>query len=116
MPFFQKKPVVIEAIQLKQENVKDIWHMLGKDDKVLEDFINIGQINVPALEGIMTASVGDWIIKGAKGEFYPCKPDIFELTYKPLIKGETIFAPEVIKEEEMTFCGFKVPIDSDLLS
>jgi hypothetical protein len=39
---------------------------------------------IATLEGDMTASPGDWIIKGVKGEFYPCKPDIFEATYEPL--------------------------------
>ena len=40
-------------------------------------------IFIPTLEGVMRASVGDWIIKGVNGEFYPCKPDIFEKTYEP---------------------------------
>ena len=40
-------------------------------------------INVPTLEGTMTARIGDWIIRGVKGEVYPCKPDIFEATYEP---------------------------------
>jgi hypothetical protein len=39
-------------------------------------------MNIHTLEGNMIASVGDWIIKGVKGEFYPCKPDIFESTYE----------------------------------
>lgn len=39
---------------------------------------------IKTLEGVMTADKGDWIIKGVKGEFYPCKPDIFEATYEPV--------------------------------
>lgn len=42
------------------------------------------KLSVPTLEGIMTADVGDWIIKGVQGECYPCKPDIFEATYDPV--------------------------------
>jgi hypothetical protein len=43
-----------------------------------------GALIIHTLEGAMTASVGDWIIRGVKGEFYPCKPDIFEATYEPV--------------------------------
>lgn len=39
-------------------------------------------IKIETLEGVMDASIGDWIIKGVNGEFYPCKPDIFEKTYE----------------------------------
>lgn len=42
-----------------------------------------GAISIGTLEGVMTATAGDWIIKGVKGEFYPCKPDIFAATYEP---------------------------------
>jgi hypothetical protein len=42
-----------------------------------------GAMSIDTLEGVMTAQPGDWIIKGVKGEFYPCKPDIFVLTYEP---------------------------------
>lgn len=44
-----------------------------------------GEIDLSTLEGTMRANLGDWIIKGVKGEFYPCKPDIFEATYEPFI-------------------------------
>jgi hypothetical protein len=48
-----------------------------------EDFLHIG-----TLEGVMAAAPGDWIIRGVKGEIYPCKPDIFEATYDALSSGE----------------------------
>lgn len=74
---FRKKPVEIEAIQwtgklecLDAFNIPELRQSLGSK--------NVG---IPTLEGTMIAHVGDWIIKGVKGEFYPCKPDIFELTY-----------------------------------
>lgn len=44
-------------------------------------------ITIRTLEGDMTASPGDWIIRGVQGEFYPCKPDIFEATYEPVTSG-----------------------------
>jgi hypothetical protein len=79
---FRKKPVVIEAVQWTTSN-----------EEVIEKFINRGRwavvgphqdhIWIQTLEGTMTANPGDWIIKGVKGEFYPCKPDIFEATYEP---------------------------------
>ena len=82
---YRKKPVVIEAIQ---------W--TGKNDEEFFDFSNqsfesagkyfIGNttnetLSIETLEGTMIANVGDYIIKGVSGEFYPCKPDIFEKTY-----------------------------------
>jgi hypothetical protein len=48
-----------------------------------ESYHNGTDIYIPTLEGTMLATVGDWIIRGVKGEFYPCKPDIFALTYEP---------------------------------
>lgn len=83
---FRKKPVVIEAVQFlaasieKQESVAD-W-CKGKlcGTRLLSPH---RVIKIQTLEGEMVASVGDWIIKGVKGEFYPCKPDIFALTYEP---------------------------------
>lgn len=75
---YRKKPVEIEAIQY----VSDF------DSKELTKFCPIlkviaGDLIIPTLEGNMYVSLGDWIIKGVKGEFYPCKPDIFEMTYEP---------------------------------
>lgn len=81
---FKKVPVEIEAIQFNGNNTEDINSFVGKslscglglDGKCSE-------IIIPTLEGNMTAVLGDWIIKGVKGEFYPCKPDIFKMTYEP---------------------------------
>lgn len=79
--YTKKKPVTVEAVQWTGDNRKDIW-----------DFCTLAYFNtdfetgdlklmIQTLEGPMEASVGDYIIKGIKGEFYPCKPDIFLLTY-----------------------------------
>lgn len=77
---FRKKPVVIEAIQyFPQENYEEVVSFIGKNASP-ENTENV--LSVHTLEGVMTASPGDWIIKGVGGEFYPCKPDIFDLTYE----------------------------------
>lgn len=83
MAKFRKKPVVIEAVEWTGANhlitetfMKGSGAYISRDNRIL------GEIVVPTLEGEMRARVGDWIIKGVKGEFYPCKPDIFEATYE----------------------------------
>ena len=73
---FRKKPVVIEAIQFKGPNFTELEEFVGGD----AEFRN-GELVIATLEDAMRASPDDWIIKGVKGEFYPCKPDIFNLTY-----------------------------------
>lgn len=88
-----KKPVKIEAIQLKEDNIIEVFDFLDeanyketKSTEELEDFnqrmLKQGYIEIKTLEGIMKASFGDYIIKGIKGEFYPCKPYIFQATYE----------------------------------
>lgn len=76
---FRKKPVVIEAVQYTGRNAMDVlgW---AKAPEISEDFD--GGIDIRTLEGTMRADVGDWIIRGIKGELYPCKPDIFAATYE----------------------------------
>lgn len=83
---YRKKPVVIEAIKFDGENYYELieWAHRGLPEianSILVKDIG-GTIGVRTLEGQMTAVKGDWIIKGVKGEFYPCKPDIFEATYE----------------------------------
>lgn len=77
MTKYRKKPVVIEAEQFL--NSADI-HEFCKD-KVREP-VGKNYLEIETLEGIMRANEGDYIIKGVNGEFYPCKPDIFEKTYE----------------------------------
>lgn len=83
MAKYRKKPVVIDAWQLTKENV-DTAILEWLDLDVVHIF-NAGQLfaEIVTLEGVMQASEGDYIIKGVKGEFYPCKPDIFNATYEP---------------------------------
>lgn len=88
-----KKPVQIEAIQLTKDNIIEVFDFLDganyketKSSEELEDFSQMilkqGYIEIETLEGMMKVSFGDYIIKGIKGEFYPCKPDIFQATYE----------------------------------
>jgi hypothetical protein len=79
MTKYRKKPVIIDAIQYTGKNRDEILVKLGMDS-IGEDFIS-NDLIIETLEGDMKDSVGDYIIKGIKGEFYPCKSDIFELTY-----------------------------------
>ncbi len=79
---YRKKPVVVEAMQYTGDNGADVCLFVGYADRNEKN-----QFVISTLEGRMLADVGDFIIKGIQGEFYPCKPDIFEQTYE-LIKGE----------------------------
>lgn len=78
---FRKKPVVIEAIRwdvdLECEAAIEKW---GCKFQVRPD--NPDYLIIETLEGLMQVNPWDWIIKGVKGEFYPCKPDIFAATYE----------------------------------
>lgn len=74
-----KKPVIIEAVIWTGKNVEEIDAFVKGSEKMY-DFVGDG-LYIHTLEGSMRASVGDYIIKGIKDEFYPCKPDIFKLTY-----------------------------------
>lgn len=80
---FRKKPVEIEAVKFDGWNWAECYQFMSDEPlffpQVLEER---EKIEIKTLEGTMTASRGDWIIKGVNGEFYPCKPDIFEKTYE----------------------------------
>lgn len=84
---YRKKPVVIDAIQyLGHSNYDEICSYVGQELVMEysneEDFPDGQNILIPTLEGEMNAQKGDYIIKGIQGEFYPCKPDIFEASYE----------------------------------
>jgi hypothetical protein len=81
MKSYRKKPVVIEAVQLTHENFAEVKAWCGGTYWSEPPMRAITGIAIATLEGEMHASYGDWIIRGVKGEFYPCKPDIFEATY-----------------------------------
>lgn len=81
---FRKKPVVIEAMRLESDNVSKVLEWAGVRSVVAGGYDNNDMpfISIATLEGTMTALLGDYIIKGIKGELYPCKPDVFEMTYE----------------------------------
>ena len=90
---FRKRPVVIDAVQWAGDNLFDVIEFTdGKPDingnfagMMWEQYCQLVErdgLKIFTLEGEMNASIGDWIIRGVKGEFYPCKPDIFAATYE----------------------------------
>jgi hypothetical protein len=85
MGVYRKKPVEIKAVQFidDPETLLVIQEFMG-DIQLTIDYkkSNDPKLKIKTLEGTMNASIGDYIIKGVKGEFYPCNPDIFELTYE----------------------------------
>jgi hypothetical protein len=93
---WRKKPVVIEAVQFTGKNghelidFTDSYAQPGQPPMVHigiepnRDYETVDVFYVETLEGQMVGNVGDWLIRGVKGEFYPCKPDIFEATYDPV--------------------------------
>lgn len=87
---YRKRPVVVEAMEFTQSTYHEIERWSGgkvRSSPVLEptpDSPTGLYLQIETLEGVMTAIPGDWIIRGIKGEFYPCKPDIFAATYEPV--------------------------------
>ena len=96
---YRKKPVVIDAVQLLWSTWSEMCEHAGvgklSDGKPEGCYVDAdGQrtnhtdgrigLNIPTLEGLMLGIEGDWIIRGVKGELYPCKPDIFAATYEPV--------------------------------
>ncbi|QCH29261.1 hypothetical protein EZN00_02894 [Clostridium tyrobutyricum] len=77
---YRKKPVEIEAVQWKGNNSTEIHDFVRKH---MSKDIN-GELYIYTLEGNLHASIGDYIIKGVNGEFYPCKPDVFKKTYEKI--------------------------------
>lgn len=97
MPIYRKRPVEVEARQLVGSNaeIHGVYQWIESntqgsfnplDSEVLVSGVSIdpatGSLLIATLEGVMQANPGDYIIRGVSGEFYPCKPDIFEATYE----------------------------------
>jgi len=91
---YRKKPVEIEAVKWTGDNHREMFNFLGGEDADYITAIGVnfyidwtkieGGLIIKTLEGEHIATIGDYIIKGVKGEYYPCKPDIFEITYEKL--------------------------------
>jgi hypothetical protein len=92
MGMYRKKPVVIEARQVTLQTAEEVGAWCGAKKCVKGSYdsylwgwalrIEQRNLHIDTLEGEMIASMGDWVVKGIQGEFYPCKPDIFALTYE----------------------------------
>lgn len=107
---FRKKPVVIEAYRFdnRLSNRPPFWLRIAQDKglvtvKTKRDLAT--GMTIKTLEGEMTAEIGDWIIKGVKGEIYPCKPDIFAATYEPATLTTPVEASQPVGDagETVTF-------------
>lgn len=86
---FRKRPVVVEAVQYKGSNLVEIMEFI-QPDASRPCPVNVGDkyIVIPTREGAMRADIGDWIIRGVIGEFYPCKPEVFIQTYDHFYEGD----------------------------
>ena len=93
MAKFKKKPLVVEAIQLTTSNIREVYEFIhGKTIisnmnkwEEYEDSVKKNGLRLKTMEShneTQIASIGDYVIMGVQGEFYPCKPDIFEKTYE----------------------------------
>ena len=86
---YKTKPVVIEAVKFDGYNWAECYQFMSDEPLMFpQEFEKRETIKIITLEGIMVASIGDYIIKGLRGEFYPCKPDVFEKKYEKLESAE----------------------------
>lgn len=118
---YRKKPVVVEAVQWTGLNLEEIKEFVGR---ALTYIINdtawkAGKgrpcvyIKIRTLEGEMEVSEKDFIIKGVNGEFYPCKPDIFQKTYAPEDERQTAYDPDKVVEQLENYCFEKYCAEGD---
>lgn len=95
MPKYRKKPVIVEAVRWTESNLEEIRNFVGSN--LIEECVELFDIKrtlkemlvgiaIDTLEGTMRVDYGDYIIKGVKGELYPCKPNIFLKTYEEVIE------------------------------
>lgn len=89
MAKYRKKPVVVEAVQFNGELTQELKSFLDNSNYTIDlasagltSTVSMYVLNINTLEGTMRANLGDYIIRGVNGEYYPCKPDIFEKTYE----------------------------------
>lgn len=82
---YRKRPVEVEALKLDPQNAFDVLDQVGGELE-MTDYGTPTALLIPTLEGIMRAEIGDYIIRGVEGEYYACKPGIFEKTYEEVQK------------------------------
>lgn len=84
---YRKRPVEVEAVEVRPENINQLMRLTNGGSREATYYWGDGKLScimIKTLEGTMRADIGDFLIKGIKGEFYPCKPDIFKQTYEPV--------------------------------
>ena len=99
MSYFRKKPVVVEAKQAGNDYDEDCAILGWCGGRLPDDpEDSTALFHIDTLEGTMNVEPGDWVIRGVMGEFYPCKPDIFDVTYEPTLplRGHRMTDDEVI--------------------
>lgn len=103
---YRKKPVVVDAIRYQpHENCAEVARFTGEGDPGCCDEDDAStEWSITTLEGTMTAQPGDWIIRGVKGELYPCKPDVFEATY------EAVAAEDRTTASDSAFTAYAVGV------
>lgn len=106
---FRKKPVVIEAMQFTDDNKNQVFNWIACNVYPTWDANGNPALKIQTLEGDMIATIGDWVIKGVKGEFYPCKADIFAATYEKVDEA-TAIANDLARKT------LGLPTDCDVLS
>lgn len=84
MGFYRKKPIVIEAMQFTKETCDQVFNWVTCNKYACENEYDEPEMVIQTLEGDMTVSLDDYVIKGVMGEFYPCKANIFEETYEDI--------------------------------
>ena len=124
---FTKKPVTIAAIQWTGKNLREVITFTDADGppdtrtthagmawEAYTDLVARDGLKIYTLEGTMLASPGDWIIRGVKGEYYPCKPDIFEATYSPaaLAAGQATAAQPAPATQQAGEAAYSVQEDA----
>lgn len=97
---FRKKPVVIEAMQFTDDNKNQVFNWITCNVAPAWDANGNPAMKIQTLEGDMLAQLGDWVIKGVKGEFYPCKADVFAATYEDVDDMTAIANDLVIQDEK----------------
>jgi hypothetical protein len=107
---FRKKPVVIQAVQLTNDNVLEAFRWCD----AMEWSTDPAELKIKTLEGVMTASEGDYIICGVSGEFYPCKPDIFAKTYD--VGPDTAVLAERVEAVVQEFYGQSMTEDEGFIA
>jgi len=112
----RKKPIVVEAIQWTGNNFDEVKELDGcrYNDEHRKIFFMNNNLNIRTLEGDMIAVLGDWIIKGIKGELYPCKEDIFNETYDVVEEETEELKSRCVSYQENEKRYFKVFLEQEI--